>query len=369
MQRFCRDRRVHRDLCPVCLAAMPNADRFPYPNPPGALKRLGLIWKPERFQGWAKRRRYFEGWYFKCIASGEDHALAFIPGMALDEHGEGHAFVQVLDGIGLTSTYHRFPIEAFQPTADRFAVAVGDNRFSAEGLELDLPDWKGRLDIVGRVPWPVKPLSPGIMGWYAFVPFMECYHGIVSMDSRLRGSLEFQGGQTARPGLLAGTSVDFDGGRAYLEKDWGRSFPSSWIWMQSNHFDREACSLKLSVARIPWMGSSFVGFIAGLWYEGRLHRFTTYTGARLEHAAVHDERVEVVLADRKKRLTVTALRSDGGDLVSPVQGGMEGRVNETLTARLQVRLEVGKDCIFEGQGRMAGLEVAGPYQELLTETA
>ena len=39
--------------------------------------------------------------------------------------------------------------------------------------------------------------------------------------------------------------------------------------------------MTLSVARIPWMGGSFVGFIAGVLVGEALYRFATYTGARL----------------------------------------------------------------------------------------
>ncbi len=330
-------------------------DYRPLDAPPAWTTRRANLWRPEAFQGWGKRRRYFEGWYVKLVARSRESALAVIPGVAYDEAGEGHAFVQVLDGIRNTAAYHRFPLEAFRPAADRFALELGGNRFSAEGLELDLPDLKGRVRLNGRVPWPVKAWSPGIMGWYAFVPFMECYHGIVSMDTATEGRLEHEG-----------RAVDLDGGRAYLEKDWGRSFPSSWIWMQSNHFATEGTSMKLSVARIPWVRQAFVGFIAGVWHEGTLHRFTTYTGARLRHAAVHDGHVEVTLADRRRTLAVHAVRSDGGDLVSPVQGLMAGRVNETMTARIRVRLTDRRGgVLLDDEGAMAGLEVAGPYEELL----
>ena len=46
------------------------------------------------------------------------------------------------------------------------------------------------------------------MGPFAFVPFMECYHGIVSMDHIIQGELE-----------IDGVNIDFSNGRGYLEKD------------------------------------------------------------------------------------------------------------------------------------------------------
>ncbi len=319
-------------------------------------QRWRVKWNPDAFQGWGKTSRYFEGWYFKLISPDQSVAIAVIPGIAFDDQGQGHAFIQVLDGRKNTSVYHRFDADQFRPARRDFALDLGDNHFSAHRLTLNLPGLSGTLNLKGGVPWPVKPLSPGIMGWYAFVPFMECYHGIVSMDSVLEGELN-----------IAQHTVLFDGGRAYLEKDWGRSFPSSWIWMQSNHFAETGTSFKASVARIPWLGSAFVGFIAGLWHQGKLYRFTTYTGARLTCTAVHDGHVEVVIEDRRNRLEIEAVRSDGGELVSPLQGLMAGRVNETMSAVIRIRLSTLKgQMIFEGEGFNAGLEVAGPYQELLT---
>ena len=81
---------------------------------------------------------------------------------------------------------------------------------------------------------------------------MECYHGILSMNHSINGTL-----------ILNGKTLSFDKGRGYMEKDWGHSFPEGYIWMQSNHFSKKETSIKISVAKIPWLRSSFIGFIAG----------------------------------------------------------------------------------------------------------
>ncbi len=90
------------------------------------------------------------------------------------------------------------------------------------------------------------------MGWYAFVPFMECYHAVIGFDHPLEGKININGNE-----------IDFTGGRGYIEKDYGKSFPSYYIWMQSNHFETEEISVMASVAKIPWLGSSFDGFVVG----------------------------------------------------------------------------------------------------------
>ena len=129
------------------------------------------------------------------------------------------------------------------------------------------------------------------MGWYAWVPGMECYHGVLSFDHALQGAL-----------TLNGKRMDFSGGRGYIEKDWGQSFPSAWVWFQSNHFkDARAC-ITASVAIIPWQRRSFRGFIVGLWLEGKLHRFATYSGAQIESLEIFDDHVDWVLKNRRMRL-------------------------------------------------------------------
>lgn len=318
------------------------------------LNRLRSTWHPNRYHGWGKQRNYFEGWYYKIVDPSEQYAFAIIPGIAMGPDGKQQAFIQRLDGKACTAEFHHFAAADFQPDPDRFLVRVGHNEFSDQRLQLDLPELKGVLQLQGLYPWPKMLGAPGIMGWYSFVPFMECYHGVVSMDHRLEGELQ-----------VYGKAVDFSGGRGYVEKDWGRSFPSSWIWMQSNHFgaDRRV-SLMASVARIPWLGSHFIGCIVGFLLDEHLYRFATYTGAKMQ-IKLEEHRVHLTFKDKKHRLEITAEQGNTGALVSPISGNMTGKVNESMQATVAVSLFENDTCIFEGQGRNAGLEVAGPVEELV----
>ena len=225
---------------------------------------LRRVWQPEVYQGGRRHDNYFEGWYLKCVDATRSQVLALIPGVSHDRRGgTSHSFVQVVRPGGHTA-YIQYPVEAFRFDRSRFAITVGPNTFSDTGITLDLDGegvrLTGELGFGPWIPWPVSATKPGIMGPYRFVPRMEGYHGICSFDHALTGTL-----------TLDGTALDFDGGRGYAEKDWGRSFPSSWVWAQSNHFDRPHVSVQVSVAKIPWMGSSFVGYIAGVWMAEKLY--------------------------------------------------------------------------------------------------
>lgn len=310
----------------------------------------------ENYHGWYKRSRYFEGWYLKLISRNGQHAIALIPGIAMDDSGARQAFIQVLDGKAFTARYHVFDPDFFKPNKKRFKLKIQDNSFSLNRIKVQLPELQGQIHFTEHALWPKKIYQPGIMGWYSFVPGMECYHQVISLDCNLTGKL-----------LHHGAEIDFTGGRGYIEKDWGRSFPSAWIWMQSNHFTSTEVSFKLSVARIPWMGSSFIGFICAFYIKGNLIKFASYTGAKLEQVELHDSGVHIRISDRKQILQVRAEKSPGAELLSPILGLMEGRVSSALQGLIHITLQDKKEnrVIFNDTGRYAGMEIAGNTHELL----
>lgn len=313
------------------------------------------FFNPPIFQGQGKSKKYFEGWYFKLIDATGQHAFAVIPGVSMDAAGNQKAFIQLLDGKAATAHFHTFPFEDFKAATQKFEVHIGDNFFSDHQIKVQLPDWKAELNFTGQVPWPSPLWSPGIMGPFSFIPSMECYHGIVSMDHQITGRI-----------LYHNIEINMDGGRGYMEKDWGRSFPSAYIWMQSNHFSTPGFSLKASVAKIPWIGSAFTGFIAGFWMQDRLIRFTTYNRSKVLRAAVGHQTVELELQHPKYLLQIAAKRERSTELASPILGDMQGRIEESMTAELHLTLRERKSghLIFEDTGRHAGLEVAGRIQEI-----
>lgn len=315
---------------------------------------------PERYHGHRRRPPFFEGWYFKLVDASATARYAVIPGIFLsDDPAQHHAFVQVLDGTSGQASYHRYPAEDFQAATDRFELHLGPNRFSLSALHLDIDDEQRRVTADVRLgtltPWPVRPWSPGVMGPYAFIPRMECNHGVLSFDHRLDGHL-----------TIDDAAIDLGGGRGYLEKDWGAAFPAGYVWMQSNHFATVGTSLVASIAIVPWRRSAFPGFLVGLRHDGTLHRFATYTGARTESLRLADDRIDWTIADRHRRLTIRAHRAAAGLLLGPTRERMESRVGETMLAEIEVRLENRRTrTVLEGSGRHAGLEVHGDLERLL----
>jgi hypothetical protein len=316
--------------------------------------------RPAMYHGHGKRPPFFEGWYYKLISADSTRRYAIIPGVILGD--EGHAFVQVLDGVTGQSAYHIYPHRAFWASQRTFEVHIGPNRFTESTIVLDIdrPEGHiaGQLTFEGLTPWPVSALSPGIMGWYAWVPGMECYHGVVSLNHTIQGTL-----------TIDHSTVRFDDGLGYIEKDWGQSFPAAWIWLQSNHFAAPGTCITASVAVIPWIRRSFPGFIIGLWHDNLLYRFATYTGAQIDHLRITDDHITWAVRSRRFLLDMVATRTQGGLLRGPTRENMGKRVDETLNATVAVRLSTSSgDVLFQGQGRHAGLEVQGDLNRLLALT-
>lgn len=328
---------------------------------------LRTLKNPAMYHGHQRQPDFFEGWYFKIIDATGDQRYAVIPGIFKHKNpAESHAFVQILDGITGESTYHRYDVSEFGASKTDFEVRVGRNRFKRDEISLDItsPDRQimGTLRFENLTPWPHSLFAPGVMGPFAYLPFMECNHGVVSIDHAIRGEL-----------TVNDTTIDFSGGRGYIEKDWGASFPSGYIWVQTNHFEQPGTCLMVSIAMIPNLGFTFRGFLSGFWHNGTLYRFATYTGARINHLHLTDTNVQWQLIGRiggvKYRLEVNAERASGGLLKAPYRVGMLERVVESLTATANVRLlklnGQHETLIFQGTGRYAGLEVAGNLDPLL----
>lgn len=314
------------------------------------------LWNDEMFQGWGKKAPYFEGWYFKLIDETNGLAFAIIPGISISIDGS-HSFIQVFDGKANKSTYHKFPSEDFVPDPTTFGLQLGKSTFSNRHIFLDVEELQLDLKFENRIPWPNDFLVPGIMGWYAFMPYMQCYHGVVSLNHSFKGKITFNG-----------KTYQISKGIGYIEKDWGRSFPKSWIWMQSNHFKDSVnpVSCMASVAHIPWVGKHFIGFLASFLFEEVVYKFTTYNGSKMK-AKVIDNKIFIGFKRGEVELQIEAHKKEGTQLVSPIEGDMIGKVEESLESELFIIFKKADNIVFKGTGTFSGLEIAGEYDELLTE--
>jgi len=310
---------------------------------------------PAYFKGKSRTKKYFEGWYFKCISADRKHVIAIIPGMAIDPQGQRHSFIQVINAVSGKTWYHHFPYTDFHSPTDRFEVTISNNTFSSRGLSVDIDtaegSLNGHLSFTDVHPFPVSRLNPGIMGPFSFVPFMECYHAIIHLQHQLSGIIE-----------LGGEIMDFTGGVGYIEKDYGRSFPKSYLWLQASHFESGNASFVFSRARIPFLGSEFPGFFAYFTNFSDIHiRFATYNRSKLTEWQVDTDKrtCSGVLTGPYGTLNFEAKMLGGGTLRAPVDGLMDREIIESITATVSIKLtdRHGK-VMYQGTSTETGMEIS-----------
>lgn len=310
---------------------------------------------PDLFHGRGRKRNFFEGWYFKIVDPTEKHAFAFIPGIVLGAaEGASHSFLQLVHGTRACCRYLSHPVHAFKARKNAFDVSVGGSRFSLDRLHLQAEDTgvrvRGRIEFRNAVTWPDTVLNPGSMGFYNYIPRMQCYSQVCALDMDLQGSLE-----------VNGDKIDFSGGRGYVEKNWGSAFPHSWIWVQSNNFTKSRASLTCSLAHIPFLMTSFRGFLIGMTVEGRFYPFTTMNRSRCRiEQAGRDVRIRVRNASHTLTLETWTDPKKFILLHGPRDGRMVPLVQENLLGRVKVVLEDGKgNRLFSDEGTCAGIEYGG----------
>lgn len=272
-------------------------------------------------------KKFFEGWYYKQQNQGK--TLALIPGHT----GDG-AFIQVVTGDRAYNI--DYPASAMQKDGD--VVQIGQNRFSRHGIEIDIK--AKELSLQGKLSY-TNLSSPAydIMGPFRFFP-MECRHSVISMDHAVFGTV-----------TVNGEDWDFHGGRGYIEGDRGRSFPSSYSWVQCNAFD-VPCSVMVSVAHIPFGCLHFTGCISTVWYDGQEYRLATYRGVHI----LRREQGILELQQGPLRLYVEMEKDPGHPLFAPAKGSMSRKIHETPTGTARFRFWVQDRLLFDKTSSYASFE-------------
>jgi hypothetical protein len=184
------------------------------------------------------------------------------------------------------------------------------------------------------------------MGIFAYLPIMETYHGVISMAHNLNGQINYQN-----------NSIELTGGRGYLEKDWGTSFPRSYVWIQSNHFSKENAYFMFSAAEIPFLGFYFNGLIANLQIDDKEYRFATYNFTKIVEERIDNDKVKYILKRFNHRLEIEASIKQVKDLPAPKNGKMSHFIKEGLMGEVHIKLYRQDKVIFEDHGVNTGVEI------------
>lgn len=314
------------------------------------MNKLFLIRNPEMFQGKKyinTNQEYFEGWYFKN--TNIKNSISFIPGINVNKD-EKKAFVQVItnDFSGCVN----YSIDDFEFRFRPFFIRIGNNLFSKNDIHVDIKDDAQNLTVFGDIKYSGSEnirtnfLNPNIMGPFSYVPFMECNHAVLNMKTRADGLI-----------YVNNDEMKFDNGIGYMEKDWGCSFPKSYIWCQGNNFQNSNASFMLSIADVPFKAFCFKGIICSLILNSTEFRFATYNNAKLVRYDVNDDFFNIVLKQGAYYLDISSKCITGLKLLAPVKGRMKKDIFESISASISVTLKNNKEVLFSDISTNCGLEI------------
>lgn len=321
------------------------------------MNRLFLIKNPDLFQGeknLTKNKEYFEGWYFKN--TNKEQGVSFIPGINIEKDSP-KAFVQVITND--TSYFVNYNINDFEFSYEPFLIKVGNNLFSKEGIHIDIKDEVQNLNINGDIKYSNNKsintdfMNPNIMGPFSYVPFMECNHAILSMRNNTNGSIE-----------IKNTVINFEDDMGYIEKDWGCSFPKTYIWCQGNNFEKSNASFMLSIANVPFKMFNFRGMICVLLIEDKEYKFTTYNNSKIVEYEVNDNSLNITLKKGDLFLNIKSSFEVGQRLFAPVKGKMDKDIFESINSVITVTLRHGDNIVFCDTSKNCGLEIVKPQESL-----
>ena len=296
---------------------------------------------------------WFEGWYMRITpTSGTYRSLGAIVGSYLPENSDRIAsedagltgYAALLDGgpIGSKlSAYEAFPtdvrhylnrseiVDRDPLPSDRSSyrwksMEVGE--FSSESIHLTLKDdiWiKARWSEV--VPWGKSGLGPeGIVSLFRAFPlhwFVYSLGSPVEFEAQLPDSLD-----SSKRKKVVGR------GFAHLEKNWGVSFPESYVWMQAQQIETGK-----TIALAGGRPLNIAGLKPEAWLVGYRSELYNYSFGPQNVGTVFSSQVdscegkftlESAFLDRKLIIEAQARRDSFGGISIPKKSGFESNGSE-----------------------------------------
>lgn len=305
---------------------------------------------PELFQGEQyinTNKNYFEGWYFKN--TNNKNGISFISGINVNEQ-EKKAFIQIITPS--SSYFVNYNIDDFKFNFKPFYIKNGDNFFLKNEINIDIKDKAQNLAVFGKIKYSNSKnistnfLNSNIMGPFSYIPFMECNHAILGMKSRADGKININNNE-----------IRFDNGIGYIEKDWGCSFPKSYIWCQGNNFKNLNASFMISIADVPFKSFNFKGIICDLIIDNNEFKFTTYNNAKLLKYNIDNNSLDILLKKGHYDLNIKSQYNPGLKLFAPIKGKMKKNIFESISSSILVTLKKNNIIIFSDTSTNCGLEI------------
>ena len=340
-------------------------------------------------------QRFFEGWYYRVTLPDCGHTFAFMYSiedpLGNQPHSGGAAQI-----LGPEDSYlcRTFP-DVNKFWASREVLALGHwgktdlstkpaylpaevfERHVQDGYQATATWHQGALHDPGtgsqaRWQYEIKPVygwgnqnepQQSTAGWLSSFPIFEPGWQILMAHGLATGWIEWNGQR-----------YDFTNAPAYGEKNWGRSFPQKWFWLNCNGFD-ESPDIALTAGGgrrgvLWWMES--VAMI-GLHYQGKFYEFVPWNSKVTWNIEPWGSwQMQARNSEFEVELTATT-NLPGTLLRAPTEKGLIFCCRDTMNGQLDLELRQLRGdkskIILKAQSSLCGLETGGgPWEETWRST-
>jgi tocopherol cyclase len=328
-------------------------------------------------------RNFFEGWYFRVTLSKIRESFAFMYSIedpsGINSHSGGAAQI-----IGVEEEYLLCPFpdpHKFWATPDRLglghwgktkldispqllSVAEFDTHIT-EGYQVtptlhqgSLPEQNCRwcYEIIPVYGWgQPQQLQQATAGLLSYLPIFEPGWQILMAHGLATGWIEWQGQR-----------YEFDRAPAYSEKNWGRSFPQKWFWLNCNSFS-ETVGLAITAGggrrKVLWAKEEVA--MVGIHYQGRFYEFVPWN-AQIEWQIQPWGEWQIQATSEDFWVELIGTTDLLGTMVStPTEQGLAICCRDTLKGLLSINLRTRQgQQIISATSNVAGLEVGGEGWEV-----
>lgn len=315
---------------------------------------MGIINKEEFFYGNLKKTDYFERWHIYLIDASKQYILSIIVGVLL-QGKEKYAFIQISSDIPNMNHIIKYPMESFSYTND--SVVIENNILSRDFIQLDLNEehfhLKGKINFSQGKQLETKFWSPGLMGPFKLLPFLKSYHEVLSLTHTIMGEINFNNKE-----------INFNEGKGALDKDWGKSFPNVWIWMQCNHFQNHDAAIMVGVARMPVYFNYYTAFAMPFYFNDKVETYANYTGAHIAKLYRYKGYIHLIITEKSKVIDLKIFGKEDIPLVASPMGNLIRDVYEYTGAKVEIKVTQGGRVVFEDIGEYAYLKIGGNTSKL-----
>ena len=341
---------------------------------------MATIFNPFKTQNYlgAKKKNYFEGWYFRVAG---EHPFSLIAGVSKNAHTP-HSFIMFISP-GL-SHYFKFKTENFYFAKHNMAINIAGNSLSLNRININLnePDISVKADITLKNQTFFKKsfYCPSVMGPFGYFK-MPCNHAVILLKGNAAGNIAINQKQMQTDALC------------YIEKDFGKNFPANYIWAhgidkdfsimfayacpilqfrtkgpsppchcephpkagltkQSNHTPRHLrCHPSILEGNLGGKAKGLgAAHLCIVLYKNKQYNFSVYTLTKLNIQAAGQKQFAAKLKRGRNMLEFNITnKSPGSPLTAPAEGGrMETKITESLAARMVGTLKIhGKTINFD----------------------